>query len=273
MHSQALYGVIGDPIKHSLSPLIHQQFAQQFSRQIDYQKYQVKPKELDDFIARFFAQNGVGLNVTLPHKQSIIPLLDHLTERAKLCQSVNTIIRQDDGSLLGDTTDGAGFLLDCERLGFLVKNQNILVVGAGGASVSVISSLLESGAKVTLHNRTQSKVEKLANQLSAIGAINSLNELPTADKSGQSVGKFAGIISCVSEFNLTLIEPLLGLLKKDAFAYDLNYGVRAKPFLQFCESQGVSRSADGWGMLVGQAAFAFQHWFKVLPDIQKVALK
>ncbi|MGX5172589.1 shikimate dehydrogenase [Aliikangiella sp. IMCC44653] len=270
MQPYAQYGVIGDPIAHSLSPKIHQQFAAQFAQTIDYQKFRVKPSQLASFITQFFANGGAGLNVTLPHKQAIIPLLDQLTDRAQQCHSVNTIIQRPDGSLIGDTTDGAGLLLDLARLNFGVKKQNILVVGAGGASVSVIYALLEAGARVTVINRTLKKVEALKHQFRLMGNISSLDLLNHSQKVADEIPQFDGVISCVSEFNLELVQPIMPLLKSGAFAYDLNYAKRAQSFLLFCKQHAITRSADGWGMLLGQAALAYQHWFKCLPNINNI---
>ncbi len=261
------YGVIGDPILHSKSPSIHQQFAAQFERSIDYQKYHVKPDSLESFTRQFFAEKGLGLNVTLPHKQAVIPLLDSMTDRAKITQSVNTIIKQSDGSLLGDTTDGAGLLLDLKNQDMSVANKQIIVIGAGGASLSIIQALLEAQAKVILHNRTQSKVLKLVKQFSSIGDIVPFDSVNLNDHLIVD-----GIISSISEFNAKLFEPLKPLINDTTFGYDLNYAERANEFRVFCEQNGIQKFADGSGMLIGQAALAYQHWFDVLPDIKSVNL-
>jgi shikimate dehydrogenase len=260
MNKTPRYGVIGNPIDHSLSPVIHRQFAAQFGLAMDYQKYQVEPFHLATFIGDFFAGGGCGLNVTLPYKQTVISLVDDLTENARLVGSVNTLLRLDSGALVGDSTDGAGFIHDLQRHGFEVNRQTLLLVGAGGAAQPVLVALLKAGAKVKLLNRSTAKAEKLVKAYAPLGEVALWQDDQPLD----------GLISAVSQFNTDMFAPLSRWLTKNSFCYDLNYGERAFAFLQFARAAGCERNLDGIGMLLGQAAESFRLWTGRSPDIDLV---
>ena len=252
-------GVIGNPIAHSLSPQIHQKFAIQIKLELDYQKYLIEQVNLESFVRDFFHNGGTGLNVTLPFKQQVLSLVDELSDAANVCQAVNTLSIGKNGTIRGDTTDGAGLILDLKRLGFEFKNKNILVVGAGGASISVVHGLLKSNSKVTIHNRSQEKVSTIISQFSDIGEVEAFSEKKNV--------KYDGLICAISQFNQVLLEPTVSRLHKKAFIYDLNYGERAKETLDYFKQKGFQKSSDGYGMLVGQAAKSFEIWHGVLPKL------
>jgi len=256
----AICGVIGNPIEHSLSPKIHSSFASQTQTNLDYNKYLLTKDDVKPFIKDFFAKGGTGLNVTLPFKQQVIEIVDQLTDAAKICQSVNTLSIDQTGKIIGDTTDGEGLLLDLDRLGYPVQNKNILVIGAGGASLSVIYSLLFNQSDVTLHNRSQEKLHSIISQFSSLGTIEGFNS--------KIEKQFDGVIVAISQFNQKLLETVIPSLKKDAFVYDLNYSDRAQETLAYFKSEGFERVSDGYGMLVGQAAKSFEIWHGVLPEIK-----
>jgi len=253
-------GVIGNPIEHSLSPGIHSKFAQDTGILLEYSKYLVEEQELKEFVFRFFSEGGVGLNVTAPFKQLVLNCTNRLSESAKICQSVNTLSINSVGEIIGDTTDGEGILLDLNRLGFATENRKVLILGAGGATLPVALALMKNQCHVSIHNRTQSKVDELVKRLSPFGAIHSF------DPSSSQV--YDGLISAVSRFNSQLLDPALSRLKSDGFGYDLNYSERAKTTLDYMESKGVSRLSDGYGMLIGQAARSFQIWHGIMPPLK-----
>lgn len=259
-----LLGVIGDPVAHSLSPKIHRQFSKQLGHQIDYQKYNVKSDNLKKFLENFFNQGGCGLNITLPHKQSVIPLLENLTQEAKLSHSVNTLYIDDNNKICGDTTDGNGLLLDLKHKNFSVKQKNILVIGAGGASQSILHALLSNNAKISLYNRTQEKTLRTIKKFLPIGKINSF------DKTNQL--NFDAIISSVSEFDEKFMQPVSNTISSDTFCYDLNYGKRTENFKQFVRQCGGKKIYDGLGMLLAQAALSYERWTGHRPDWQSVKL-
>ena len=255
-------GVIGMPIAHSLSPKIHNQFARQFSHQIDYQKFLVEPGELTPFVRKFFADGGHGLNVTLPHKHAAAQLVDKLTPQANLTASVNTIFKDEAGQLVGDTTDGCGLLLDLKRLKFGVSGKHLLIVGAGGASSSIVGALLGKSAQLSVFNRTSEKAKALVNQFSDIGLINIAEE-------GE---RYDGVISTISEFNEEVFKQFDGSYTEDAYCYELNYGARAESLKQFSISKGLKRFADGKGMLIGQAAHSYFLWTGEMPSVEGIEI-
>jgi len=256
--NQVSCGVIGNPIEHSLSPEIHFNFAKQFDINLDYQKYLVAPEQLDTFIKNFFIKGGVGLNVTLPFKQSVIPFIDELSKTSKICGSVNTLSVKEDGNIRGDTTDGEGLLLHLKQLKYEIKEKTILILGTGGASISVIYALLKNQSKVILHNRSIEKIEPLLAKFSDLGEIRSFDQM---DKACQA----DGLISTISQFNQPMFEQVIAAIKKDAFVYDLNYAERAEKTLNFFRQKGLTRLSDGYGMLIGQAAKSFEIWHGKMP--------
>lgn len=256
------YGVIGNPVSHSLSPIIHQQFAKQFGWSINYEKYLLETKELKEFIYHFFKQDGQGLNVTLPFKKDIIKLANEVSNEVAITQSANTLWLKNN-KIYADSTDGKGLLFDLNKQGFSVKNKTILIVGAGGATQSILFALLNAGANVCLLNRTRKKVDALIKQFSAQGNISHY----------QSKEKVDGVISAVSEFNPKLFESAAIQFSQKTFCYDLNYGVRAEEFKQFALSNGCIQFSDGIGMLLAQAAYSFEIWTGKYPDIDSVDLK
>jgi shikimate dehydrogenase len=268
MIKHSLYGVIGNPIEHSLSPQLHAQFAHQFNRQSSYQKYQVEPHLLVEFVSQFFSQGGQGLNVTLPFKNQILSLATHLSIEAKVSGSINTLMLNQEGEICGDTTDGKGLLVDLKRLGVSLKRKSVLIIGAGGASQSVIYSLLSAGAKITLYNRSQSKAEAVIKQFSNYGNI----ELFDPSKVASVEKQYSLMINCVSRIEAEFFQPILPSLSHIKLFYDLNYGERAEQLKQLVESQGVKHFADGFGMLVAQAAESHKLWHQENVSIDHIQL-
>ncbi|MGB0495843.1 MAG: shikimate dehydrogenase [Kangiellaceae bacterium] len=253
-------GVIGNPIAHSQSPDIHLSFAKQFDLDLDYQKYLVSPEELKSFIADFFGRGGRGLNVTLPFKQEVMGLAKNVSRESLLCRSVNTLYLNDNKDICGDTTDGKGLLIDLELNSFEVKNKNILIIGAGGATTSILYSLLNAGAKITLHNRTQRKIEKIKNDFSKLES-----NIQLYSEKEKTI--FDGIITATSEFNKTLLNPVLKNINVNTFVYDLNYKQRAEQTLKFFKDNGIKNYSDGYGMLIAQAAKSFEIWHGKMPTL------
>ena len=258
-NKKKLCGVIGNPIAHSQSPEIHQSFASSCQIELQYDKFLVTDETLPDFVDTFFKQNGTGLNVTLPFKQSVIKLVDKLSDNAELCQSVNTLFLNEEGKLCGDSTDGEGLLMDLEKQGYNYQGKNILLIGAGGAAVSVICALLKRNAKIRIVNRSQQKITELINRFSKIGDIDIFD--------AKKPSKFDGVICAISQSNKEIYQNVLPALKSDAFIYDLNYAERAEKTLSYFHEKGFTSVSDGYGMLVGQAAQSFQIWHGIMPKI------
>lgn len=259
------YAVFGNPIAHSKSPFIHQQFAQQL--EIDHLYGRVLAP-VDDFIATlnsFFAAGGRGANITVPFKEEAFARADELTERASLAGAVNTLKRLEDGRLLGDNTDGIGLLSDLERLSFIKPGFRILLIGAGGASRGVLLPLLSLDCAVTITNRTYSRAKKLAALFAHTGSVSAvaLDDLAGHEFDLIINATSSGIGGEVPAIAESIVNP-------HTFIYDMFYQKGKTPFLNWCEQQGAKHVADGLGMLVGQAAHAVLLWHGVLPAVEPV---
>lgn len=259
-----LYAVFGNPIAHSKSPLIHAEFARQTGQDM---VYEARLAPLDGFVAavdRFRAEGGKGANVTVPFKVEAFHYARELTERARLAEAVNTL-KFEDGTVLGDNTDGAGLVCDITvNLQQPVHGRRVLLLGAGGAARGVILPLLrEEPAQLWVVNRTADRAVALAARYRDHGPI--AGGGPDA-VSGQS---FDLIINATSAGLSQALPPLPeGVIAPGALAYDMMYGCET-PFMAFARACGA-RVSDGLGMLVEQAAESFFLWRGVRPQTAPV---
>ena len=260
------YAVVGNPIAHSKSPLIHSMFAQQTGEQLSYEAL-LAP--LDDFAGalREFLQEGRGVNITVPFKEQAWQLVDSRTPAAELAGAVNTIQRLDDGRLLGDNTDGKGLVRDIQHnAGFELAGKRILLVGAGGAARGVIQPLLEAQpAQLCVVNRTVEKAEQLARLFKDQGPISAAG----FDWIEEPVDLIINATSASLDGQLPPISPKL-IYPGQTWCYDMMYASEATVFNHWAEQQGAARCLDGLGMLVEQAAEAFLLWRGVRPDTASV---
>ncbi|MDN3452136.1 MULTISPECIES: shikimate dehydrogenase [unclassified Psychrobacter] len=266
------YIVIGNPIAHSKSPEIHEQFAVQADIDISYQR-QYCPDDDASFMAiveMFFCSvRGVGANVTAPFKQAAYDCCaasGGLSEHAKTAGAVNTLLL--DKSLLesgvpimeaiyGDNTDGQGLVNHIISMGWPLAGARVALIGAGGAARGVILPLIEAGiGALTIANRTVSKAADLVDELRAASETIDKHSIETCATS-QLTGQFDIIINATSVGLSDDTLPLDGDLNGD-YAYDMMYG-RPLPFLQHFATRGAQTS-DGYGMLIGQAALSFERW-------------
>jgi shikimate dehydrogenase len=256
---QDVYGVIGHPIAHSQSPVIHQFFAEQVKDSIYYGRIFSELDVFKETVTQFFERGGKGLNITVPFKLEAFELAKKRTARAEIAKAANVLWLKD-GELWCDNTDGIGFVRDLERL---LHQQNIkpvtskvLILGAGGAAQGVIDPLMNLGVTdISIANRTFIKAQELAKQFQGLKPI-SIEELEH-----QST-QFDLILNATAT-GLGDSSPIsLDLLKKithpQSIAYDMVYG-KATKFLRDAESLGLL-AIDGLGMLVEQAADAFITW-------------
>ncbi len=251
------YAVIGHPISHSKSPLIHQMFAAQTGQDI---RYAAIESPLDGFAAtiqRLREAGYKGCNVTVPFKFEAFNLATELSERARAAQAVNTL--SFNGEVIrGDNTDGTGLVRDiAQNIGIQLENKQVLLLGAGGAAYGVAQPLLQAGVRLTIENRTKEKAELLAARLSA-------NKKMLVVVGYQDNTPIDVIINATSS-GLSDEMPTLPLITfaPNALAYDMMYG-RETPFMRFAQAQKIS-FADGLGMLVEQAAESFYLWRGVRP--------
>lgn len=251
-------GLLGHPVAHSQSPRIHAEFAQQFGIQLDYELIDVSVDELQQKF-KDWIRNAYGCNITVPHKQNIIPFLDHCTERARLAQAVNTVFWRN-GELWGDNTDGDGLILDLENKGVVLSDAQILIIGAGGATQGIIPSLLAQGvAHIDIKNRDNEKAKNLEKQYERCAAIGTKN----------LTAKNYNLIIHATSMGHHGLSPELqhDWIDSKTVVYDLSYGQAAEPFLKAAKALGAKQAFDGLGMLIGQAALAFEIWFERRPEI------
>ena len=260
------YAVIGNPIGHSKSPLIHGMFARQTGEQLSYEAL-LAP--LDEFAGtlRAFLREGRGVNVTVPFKEQAWALVDSRTPAAELAGAVNTIQRLEDGSLLGDNTDGKGLVRDIQHnAGFDLAGKRILLIGAGGAARGVMQPLLEARpAQLCVVNRTVEKAEQLAMLFKDQGPVSAAG----FDWIEESVDLIINATSASLDGQLPPISPKL-INPGHTWCYDMMYSSDATVFNRWAAQQGAVRCLDGLGMLVEQAAEAFLLWRGIRPDTASV---
>jgi len=261
------YCVFGNPIGHSKSPVIHSAFARQTGQDISYTA-RLAPR--DGFAASvkdFIAAGGRGANVTIPFKEEAFRLADRLTPRAQLAGAVNMLSFGLSSGIVGDNTDGAGLVRDIMiNLATPIAGKRILLLGAGGAARGAIGPLLEEHpAELVIVNRTAHKARYLAEHFTALGPISGG---AYSALSGQS---FDIVINATSASLGGELPPLpAGIFAPGSLAYEMMYGRGDTPFLLFAREEGAARLSDGLGMLIEQAAEAFQLWCGVRPDAAPV---
>lgn len=258
------YAVIGHPISHSKSPLVHRAFAAQTHQDISYQAIEAPLEGFKPTIERLVGEGYKGCNVTVPFKFEALQLCQELTARAREAQAVNTLFFRDD-KILGDNTDGAGLLADIEQnLKCKLLSKKVLLAGAGGAAHGVIWPLFNAGASIIVANRTVGKAQQMVAGFAAYGTVFASGYGALA---GQS---FDVVINATSGGLSDGLPPLPnGLFAPQALAYDMMYG-KQTPFLKFAAEQGAATLSDGLGMLVEQAAEAFFKWREIRPDTAPV---
>ena len=264
------YAVIGNPIAHSKSPMIHGEFAGQTRQDLTYEAL-LAP--LDDFAGawqRFREAGGKGANVTVPFKEQAWALSQQRTYRAELAGAVNTLSIAANGELLGDNTDGIGLVRDITaNAGWSLAGKRILMLGAGGAARGVIQPLLAAGAaQIVVANRTLAKAQTLAQIFAGEGDVQVL----ALSALGQVAQPFDVLINATSASlqGESLALPA-AIHHDDSAAYDMMYGSETA-FLRWAAEHGLARRRDGAGMLVEQAAEAFFIWRGIRPSTEKLLL-
>ena len=256
------YGVVGHPIAHSWSPFIHGLFSRETGQAMSYRLYDFSPDEFHERTRAFFREGGRGLNVTLPHKIAAVDVADDLTSRAAHAGAVNTIAVRNDGTLLGDNTDGTGLVRDlCDNLGVVITHRRILMIGAGGAARGVMAPLLAlSPTELVIANRTSERAEALAKAFDKLGKTQGVGFRYVQG------GPYDLIVNATSA-SLSGEIPALppNVVGPDTVCYDMAYGKSDTPFVRWGAKLGCARALQGWGMLVEQAAESFRIWRGVRP--------
>ncbi|WP_332647328.1 shikimate dehydrogenase [Lysinibacillus sp. 54212] len=257
------FAVIGDPIAQSKSPEMHNAWYEEGQVDAAYIPVHVKPENLEEAVAAFKLLGTSGWNVTIPHKQAIIPYLDELDDLAEKMGAVNTVVRTKDGKLKGYNTDGAGFVRSLEdAIGTDYRNAPLLLIGAGGAARGISFALQQEGyTNITIANRTEKNAQAIINELGIGRAITLAEAESTLDEfkifiqttpAGMSTGEF--------ELPFSLDKFPTG-----AIAADIVYNPLMTPFLLAAEKKGA-KIVNGLGMFVHQGAIAYELWLEDYPN-------
>lgn len=257
--------LFGDPVEHSRSPEIHRQFGEQTGIALEYTTIRCSSLQFGPRFAAFIVAGGTGANLTLPLKQVGLGVCQLVDPDARAARAVNTLVRRTDG-WHGHNTDGPGLILDLQGLRIPIADQRILVVGAGGAAAGILAPLLaQSPQLVVILNRTAEHAEALARKHAHRGRI-----IGGGFDLGEQLKDFDLLIQASSSGHQGQLPPVRrGWLRPDATAYDLNYGPAHLEFAEWCSQQALP-CHDGLGMLVGQAALAFEIWTGRRPDMAPV---
>lgn len=257
-----IVAIFGHPVGHSLSPQMHNAAFNEMGLDCRYVAFDVHPADLREAVAGVRAMGLLGLNITVPHKEAIMPMLDKVDPEASFIGAVNTVVNRN-GKLVGYNTDGRGFMRMLEEEGIEVKGKTVLLVGAGGAARAVSWYLAESGADLSIYNRTTEKAEFLVRDLE----INFKNVA------------VAGNLDSIGDADLVINATSLGLkpgdaapfevdaLRPDAAVVDLIYS--ETPLVKAARQKGLKAIA-GLGMLLWQGVLAFELWTGEEPPHQRM---
>ena len=263
------FAVIGNPIHHSLSPQIHRAFAKEAGLDIDYEAVLSPIDEFKNTIHKLIAKKLSGANVTLPFKKEGYQLVTSHSNHAKIAQAVNTLEFKED-EIIGHNTDGIGLVRDLEQnLDVDLTNKKILLIGAGGAAEGVIYSILEKNpSELTLTNRTIEKSNVIQNKMDVHAKSFDVN-LNVIEIAKCPLQYFDLIINATStSLNNADLDLNHKVFHEGSLAYDMMYG-KESSFIREAQSQG-SKTSDGLGMLVEQAAEAFFIWHQIKPQTKSV---
>lgn len=270
-----IYGLIGYPVKHSLSPAMHNAAFSHLNINAKYELFEVKPEGLEGFLHSLGDRNISGLNVTVPHKEKVMPFLNNLSEQARLIGAVNTI-KVSDNKLDGFNTDGEGFFKHLTQdLKFNPEGKIIAIIGAGGAAKAVCVYLSKQKPKaISIYDINKEKLSALAGHLKSnfkdanIKAVNSIEELDIGN---------CDLLVNATPIGMKETDPILvneKFIHPDLLVYDLIYNPSQTKLLKLAEGKGAKIS-NGLGMLLYQGIAAFEIWTgqKAPVEIMRRALR
>lgn len=262
-----LVAVLGSPVAHSKSPLLHGFWLKQFGIQGHYVPIDVMAADLDQVLQTLPKMGFVGANVTLPHKEKILSIADQISDRAALIGAANTLVFQPDGKLYADNTDGYGFIENIRQHApdWQAKDGPALVLGAGGAARAIVSALLEAGApEVRISNRTRARADQIKSDFGGrVGVVDWV-------KAGAEI-EYAHTLVNTTSLGMTGKSALtvsLDKLNPETLVTDIVYSPLETELLKAARSKGC-RVVDGLGMLIHQAVPGFQRWFGQKPVVDQ----
>lgn len=272
-----LLGIFGYPVKHTLSPVMQNAAIAESGLNYVYVPFEVRPEELEFAVKSIRALGMAGVNVTVPHKENVIPFLDEVTEEATVIGSVNTIENRD-GRLIGHNTDSRGYIRSLrEDAGFEPKGKKVLIIGAGGAARGIVAGLsMEGVSKVIIANRTVEKAENLADEFGNKFGTASFNATSLSSlKDPQLLSTIDLIINTTSAgLDGSTPEVDFSLTPGHILVSDIVYKPPVTPFMKNAEATG-RKTIGGLGMLIYQGAISFEIWTgqKAPVDVMKGALR
>lgn len=263
-----LYAVIGNPIAHSMSPVMHNDLFSLYQIDSHYLPFQVKDDDLETAVKGLKAIGVGGFNVTVPHKSRIIPFLDEVDELAASIGAVNTVVN-DGGKLIGYNTDGPGFLKGLSAIMPTLKGKKVLMIGAGGAARAIYFTLAKEELQtIDIANRTIDKAQSLI-EACPYNAASSAFSLVEAEQS-------------LAEYDLIIQTTLIGMspkvkeqplkfdnMKLQTMVCDIIYNPLETQFLRMARQKGAI-TQNGIDMFVFQGAIAFEKWTGIFPDVQRM---
>ena len=254
--------VIGFPVKHSLSPRLHGFWLDKYKIAGEYTAIEIPPEGLSDFISTMAEKGFCGVNVTVPHKEKVMELLDGVDDFASTIRAVNTIVIKDDGKLFGKNTDVGGFIRNI--IPHITGKKKAVVLGAGGAAKSIVHALrMLNFEQIIITNRTKGRADRLIDNCYLTGTR-------VADwESRHTILQDADLLVNTTSLGMTGKEPLdidLSLLPTTALVTDIVYNPLITPLLAQAQARG-NPIVDGLGMLLHQAVPAFEAWFGVRPIV------
>lgn len=262
-----LVAVLGSPVVHSKSPLLHGFWLKQFGIQGHYVPIDVMAADLEQVLQTLPKMGFVGANVTLPHKEKILSIADQISDRAALIGAANTLVFQPDGKLYADNTDGYGFIENIRQHApdWQAKDGPALVLGAGGAARAIVSALLEAGApEVRISNRTRARADQIKSDFGGrVGVVDWV-------KAGAEI-EYAHTLVNTTSLGMTGKSALtvsLDKLNPETLVTDIVYSPLETELLKAARSKGC-RVVDGLGMLIHQAVPGFQRWFGQKPVVDQ----
>ncbi len=260
------YAVIGNPVGHSKSPLIHRSFAQATGQDIEYSAIESTVERFAATVQAFRDSGGRGMNVTTPFKLQAFELAESHSERARQAGAANTLCFESN-HIIADNFDGVGLVTDIQRnLGFALSGKRVLMLGAGGAvRGALLPFLAEHPAELVIANRTAIRAQTLASSIATMTVTHAkIRGVSCDDIAEESFDLVVNGTSASLSGDLVPVSPAVFAAR--GMAYDMTYGRGLTPFLKLAQSAGVAQLHDGVGMLVEQAAAAFHRWRGVRPD-------
>ena len=262
-----LLGIIGHPISHSMSPIMHNTALQDLNLNYIYLAFDIKPENLKEAVNSIRALNIKGVNITIPHKEKIIQYLDELDSLSKKIEAVNSI-KNENGKLLGKNTDAQGARTALIESGFKLKNKKVIIIGAGGAAKAVSYSLGEELEQLLIFNRTKSRAIQLAKDLAEKANVNASGKEfkeGILKKEIQSTDLLINTTPIGMYPNINASPVPLELLHDQLFVFDIIYNPLETKMIKYAKEVGC-KFLGGLEMLVNQGALTFEWWTKKVPN-------